>query len=300
MRKSTGTLAGAVVLGLILPAMGFAADAADVAVAKVAQSSSAKIATAQASAKVGHLQALNQALHGDVKGGIRALQVLSTKSMTNFEHDRTLMSLGRLQYEIGNFNGAIASYEKVSKTGSSWLESLEETAWAEFRAGRPEETIARLKTVTSSVFKDDTRSEPYFLLGLAELRVCDFKAVYKTLDLFKNRFGGAAKKLEASKFANDQLRLKEIGETVQKLNLVEAEVIQRLHIDEDGKRRGGSTPSIARGSDQLSFPSSDDDEFWLDEVDGYKVSLKGCVKPQPTKLKSVASAKDVSKGEVTK
>ncbi len=251
-------------------------------------------------AKTAHLNALKQAMGGDLKGGIRALQILASKRFPNVEKDRVLMSLGRLQYEAGQFENSIASYGRVSKTGTSWLEALEEKAWAEFRAGRPEQTIGSLKTVTSSVFKDDTKSEPYFLLGLAQLRVCDFKAVYKTLDLFKSRFGGVAKKIEASKLPSDQSRLKEIGETVQKLNLVEAEVIQRLYIDEDGKKRSGSAPSISRNSDQLSFPASDDDEFWLDEVDGYKVSLKGCMKPQSTKLKSVASSKDESKGGVVK
>lgn len=296
--KIKGAGYGALVLGLILPI----ASMAESIPSQAAQAAPA--AGVVQSAKVAHLNALNQAAQGDLKGGIRALQVLSTKRFSPNEKDRVLMSLARLQYETGDFKSAIATYGQVSKTGSSWLEALEEKAWAEFRTGHPEETIGLLKTVTSSVFKDDTRSEPYFLMGLAQLRVCDFKAVYKTLDLFKSRFGDVAKKLEKSKAAVDQMRLKEIGSTVQKLNLVEAEVIQRLYIDEDGKKRGGSAPSIARDSDQLSFPETGDDEFWLDEVDGYKVSLKGCAKPMPVKIKEPVKqqevAKAASKGGVVK
>jgi tetratricopeptide (TPR) repeat protein len=251
------------------------------------------IKTVNASAE--HLRALNQAQAGNIKGAVRALQILASRNIPAFERDRVYLSIGRLDYEIGYFDAAITAYEKVDKTGPSWMESLEETAWAELRAGRPDVTIGKLKTVTSIAFKDETNSEPFFLMGLAQLRVCDFKAVFKTIDLFKSRFLGTTKALEASKLAKDQARLKEIGETVQKLNLVEAETIQRLYVDENGKKRGGSTPSIVKGSDQLSFPATDDDEFWLDEVDGYKVSLKGCLKPLPAK--AVASS---SKNEVVK
>jgi tetratricopeptide (TPR) repeat protein len=242
-----------------------------------------------------HLHALNQAKAGDIKGAVRALQILASKNIAASEKDRVYLSIGRLDYEIGYFDAAITAYGNVDKTGPSWIEALEETAWSEFRAGRPEATIGKLKTVTSIAFKDETRSEPFFLMGLAQLRVCDFKGVFKTIDLFKSRFDGLTKTLEASKLPQDQARLKEVSETVQKLNLVEAETIQRLYIDENGKKRGGSTPSIAKGSDQLSFPATDDDEFWLDEVDGYKVSLKGCLKPLPPKALASSSKNEVVK-----
>jgi tetratricopeptide (TPR) repeat protein len=273
----------ALVLGALLAGqLAFAQPAAKV------QLPTEKVATVQAA----HLRALQQAQRGDVKGAIRALQALSVDKVPNGEKDRVFMSLGRLDYEIGNYDQAIAAYAKVRKAGPNWLESLEETAWAQFREGHPEQTVALLKTVTSVAFKDGQSSEPYFLMGLAQLRVCDFKGVFKTIDLFKSRFGGAAKALESSKLASDQLRLKEIGESVQKLNLVEAETIQRLYIDENGKKHSGSTPSITRNSDQLSFPAGEDEEFWLDEVDGYKVSLKGCQAPIASKKVASASTKN--------
>jgi len=244
-------------------------------------------------AQAEHLKALKQAQAGDLKGAIRALQVLSTKKFDKTEKDRVFMTIGRLNYEIGNFDNAIAAYGKVTKTGPSWMESLEETAWAQFREGHPDETIAKLKTVINPVFKSETTSEAYFLLGLAQLRVCDFKSVFKTIDLFKKRFDGVAKDLEA-KNPNDP-KLKEIGESVQKLNLVEAETIQRLYVDDNGKKRGGSVAKIERNSDQLSFPSTEDDEFWLDEVDSYKVSLKGCLAPAAPKRLAESSKNEVVK-----
>jgi tetratricopeptide (TPR) repeat protein len=212
------------------------------------------------------------------------------KDFPKAEKDRVFLSMGRLNYEVGNFDKAITAYGNVERTGPNWMESLEETAWAEFRLGRPEETIAKLKTVINPVFKNESTSEAYFLLSLAQLRVCDFKSVFKTIELFKKNFAETAKQLEATNKTSPQL--KEIGETVQKLNLVEAETIQRLYVDENGKKRKGSVAKIEKSSDELSFPETDDDEFWLDEVDSYKVSLKGCLPP--------ASRGKTAKNEVVK
>ena len=277
----------ALILALTLSGIANAAENQTAPAATKSESNAGRITAS--GYRAAHLGALTAASNGDLKGAIRALQALAAKKMPQSDRDRVLLSAGRLQYELGKFSDAIATYAKVSRTGPSWMEALEETAWAEFRAGRPQETIARLKTVTSPAFKEDTKSEPLFLLGLAQLRVCDYKAVFKTIELFKTRFADKAKVMEASGTAKDKASLTEIGDTVQKLNLVEAEVIQRLYVDENGKKRGGSTPSVSRGSDQLSFPSMEDDEFWLDEVDGYKVSLKGCLPPAP-KAKSVATS----------
>ncbi len=262
--------------------------AALVAAAPLAYAAPAAVTLKQAQSE--HLKALTQAANGDSKGAVRALQFLSLKNFPKAEKDRVFISIGRLNYENGNFDNAIAAYSKVEKNGPNWMEALEETAWAQFRLGHPQETIAKLKTVINPVFKNESTSEAYFLLGLAQLRVCDFKAVFKTIELFKKNFGETAKQLEATNKSSPEL--KEIGETVQKLNLVEAETIQRLYVDENGKKRSGSVAKIDRSSDELSFPSTEDDEFWLDEVDAYKVSLKGCLPP--------GSGKKTAKNEVVK
>jgi hypothetical protein len=247
---------------------------ASVAFAKAPAKASAMDASAVRSE---HRQALSKALNGDVKGGLRALRALAKKALPAAEADRVQMSIGRLAYETGDYEGAVAAYDKVDKNGSSWLESMEEAAWAEFRNNETQKALAKLKTVTSPAFKGQVRSEPFFLQGLAQLRVCDFKSVFKTIDLFKSRFADDVKSLEASASSSDKAKLKEIGNTVQKLNLVEAETIQRLYLDENGKKRSGSVPKISKASDQLSFPTLDDEELWMDELEGFKVTTKGCL-----------------------
>lgn len=228
-------------------------------------------------ARAEHAEALAMVMKDDVKGGLRALRVLSKKSLSKTEADRVHLSIARLAYETGDYQGAVSAYNKVDKKGPRYLESLEEAAWAEFRNNETTKALAKLKTVTSPAFKDQVRSEPFFLQSLAQLRVCDFKAVFKTIDLFKTRFGDEVKALEASSSLSDKAKLKEIGNTVQKMNLVEAETIQRLYLDENGKKRSGSAPRITKGSDQLSFPTTEDEELWMDELEGFQVTTKGCL-----------------------
>jgi hypothetical protein len=71
--------------------------------------------------------------------------------------------------------------------------------------------------------------------------------------------------------------LKDIASTLKKLNLVEAEIMQRLnyaeaHKDSDRKRMG----KFKRDKDQLVFPYNG--EVWVDELDSYQVQSENCPK----------------------
>jgi hypothetical protein len=238
-----------------------------------------------------HARALDYAAAGKTETALQILKSLENVKMPSIEKDRVELSIGRINYEKGNYDAAMAAYAKVVHGGPSWLEALEEQSWVEMRRAHWSDAIAKLQTVTLPIFKKDVDSEPYFLLALAELRVCDYKALFKTLDLFKTRFRDRVKGLEASKSQASERDLAEIGETVQKLNLVEAEAIQRLYLDENGKRRPGKVAEIDRKSDELSFPPTEGDEVWLDELEGYRVNLKGCATAAPANQKVAHAGK---------
>jgi hypothetical protein len=62
---------------------------------------------------------------------------------------------------------------------------------------------------------------------------------------------------------------------VQKLNLIEVELVQRLHVDGQLPKESFSRGEFANtNSDQLVFP--DDGRPWIDEVDKYEVRLNAC------------------------
>ena len=70
---------------------------------------------------------------------------------------------------------------------------------------------------------------------------------------------------------------------IRKLHIVEAEVIQRLHLDENlkGKRAKRENP-VPRSSDILTFPVTK--EVWLDELDSYHAEVKDCPKIERASL----------------
>jgi hypothetical protein len=72
-----------------------------------------------------------------------------------------------------------------------------------------------------------------------------------------------------------QIDTEEYRVTINKLQIVEAEVIERLYVDErlKGKRKD---VSVAKDdANTLSFPYSDK-EVWMDELDHYHSTVKDC------------------------
>lgn len=69
--------------------------------------------------------------------------------------------------------------------------------------------------------------------------------------------------------------LKEIQDVTQKLNILEADVIQRIHaFEKSNKDRPVQGELASSSSDTLVFPQTD--ETWVDELDSYQAQIKGC------------------------
>lgn len=71
--------------------------------------------------------------------------------------------------------------------------------------------------------------------------------------------------------------LKEFKVMIQKLHIIEAEVIQRLHLDQNklGRRDTLKNP-VPNSHEIISFPVTQ--EVWLDEVDNYHAEIRDCPK----------------------
>jgi len=240
-----------------------------------------------------HQRALELAIAGKENEALKILNSLAQNVRMNPEEkDRVYLSIGRVQYQLGKLNAALDAYGKVRAGSPSWLEALQERAVVMLRQGRPEDALATLKTVVSPLYEDQIRSEAFFLMAFAQMRICDYKSVFTTLELFKDRYREKVKAWEAAEATDFVARrkLSEVKETIQKLNLVEAETIQHLFVSEGGKRLAGSPPPIQKSADQLTFPTNDEidaKEVWLDEVDAFRVTAKGC----PTRTEAVPVAR---------
>jgi hypothetical protein len=99
----------------------------------------------------------------------------------------------------------------------------------------------------------------------------------------QKRVQNTDKSLEARIRLLARSELIEIRSMIQRLHLIEAEVIQRMHMEDRVVKRNSERSSKSPHSGEvLSFPDSK--EFWLDEIGNYAVSVKDCPKLRQVSL----------------
>jgi hypothetical protein len=69
--------------------------------------------------------------------------------------------------------------------------------------------------------------------------------------------------------------LKEYRQILNKMHIIEGEVIQRLAVDETLKGERSKLAKVEDQGDVLVFPYNSD-EVWFDELDNYKARVKDC------------------------
>ncbi len=69
--------------------------------------------------------------------------------------------------------------------------------------------------------------------------------------------------------------LKEYRQILNKMHIIEGEVIHRLAVDESLKGERSKLAKVEDKGDVLVFPYSSD-EVWFDELDNYKARVKDC------------------------
>jgi hypothetical protein len=278
--------------------------------------------------------------------------------------NKALMKKARDLYAKGQYDEARATYGEVSKSSGYWLQAVEEKAWTFFRQDQFDNALAQAKTLLSTQFSEYVNSEAYFLQALTQLKTCDYRNLFSTNTMFKEKqkarlveiqglsetgtndafknvilstttfpmkfsdAGGNAPHLPQLFFKDLELqkqlmryklsekalailgsdsasgnaalqsslqktlseaavglknRMKKLAQQetednfkiVQKINLVEVEAIQRLHIDIDMDKKLFKKDKFKdTTSDQLVFV--DDGRPWIDELDKYEVRAKAC------------------------
>lgn len=98
------------------------------------------------------------------------------------------LTAGRLLFQNGYFQAAIKYFEKVPKKSDYWFEAQEEMAWSAIRLAEPQNALAISETLTHAAFKNSVGPETYFVKSLAELKVCAYPQVVKTLKSFAPHF----------------------------------------------------------------------------------------------------------------
>lgn len=95
------------------------------------------------------------------------------------------MKKARLLYSQGKFEQALALYDQIQPGSDQWLQALEEKGWAFHRQKNFQKALSQTKTLLSQAFTPIVGSEPFFLQSLSQLKICDYKGILETHELFK-------------------------------------------------------------------------------------------------------------------
>lgn len=97
------------------------------------------------------------------------------------------MAEARKLYAQGKYDEARDLYNQIDKGSSYWLQAVEERAWTYFRQNQLEKSLAQTKTLLSPQFSSYVGSESFLLQSLAQLKSCNYKEVFATNRLFKEK-----------------------------------------------------------------------------------------------------------------
>jgi hypothetical protein len=281
--------------------------------------------------------------------GLSYLSEIEPKNAAGIGKDVIDLNMARLYFQLDDLEHALAFYDKISKGSDYWLTAQEEKAHSYGRQKKYDKVISTLTTVVSPVFDGLVGPEPYFVLALTQLKICDYSDIFRTTGQFKVRIKPHVKAIQdlirdgnsehitkalarlqradfdwkaadaeakflphtffhdpvisqrlvslkaavASKNSAQsdaliglirnrtvdlaRLELKEIKNTAQELNIIEAEVIERMHAFDKKKGRRPVQGELTKSSaDTLVFPIDKSGEIWLDELGNYQAQVKGC------------------------
>ncbi|UYL08128.1 hypothetical protein B9G69_013840 [Bdellovibrio sp. SKB1291214] len=128
------------------------------------------------------------------KSGKKTLELLDFKNLEgkvaiskDDNNAKNKIKKARELFAQGKYSQALALYNEVPRGSDYWFQVVEEKGWAQFRMNSPEKALAQSKTLISPQFAEVVNAEAYFLQSLAELKICDYKSVFKTTQAFKEK-----------------------------------------------------------------------------------------------------------------
>lgn len=135
------------------------------------------------------------AMNGDSATSAKLLQNLMTSKVSPVQQDLMDMTAARMLFESGYMDAAIKYYQKVPKSSDYWLEAQEEISWSYIRKGEPQNALAVTESLVIPEFKNMVGPETVFVRSLAQLKVCDYPGVLKSLNMFKERYQPRTKEM---------------------------------------------------------------------------------------------------------
>jgi len=125
-----------------------------------------------------------------MKEVVRITRPNSSKSDVEAKLDKELrqlafMQLARTHYGHRQNRNAIYYYGKVERGGTQWLESLFESAWANYRVAQYEQSLGNLITLAAPFFRDEYFPEALILKAVIYYENCRYREARSTLEDFE-------------------------------------------------------------------------------------------------------------------
>lgn len=116
---------------------------------------------------------------------VKALEKKATVCLSC--ENKETMTKARKIFADGKYAAAMDLYSKIPRGSDYWFEAVEEKGWAYFRQDDLEKALAQTKTLISPQFAEVVNAEAFFLQSLSQLKMCDYKGVFETHTLFKEK-----------------------------------------------------------------------------------------------------------------
>ncbi len=102
--------------------------------------------------------------------------------------DLVQLTAARILFQNSYYDTAIKQYEKVSKNSMYWSQAQEEIGWSYVRKGQPHNAIAIGQSLIHPGMAKQVSSESFFMMSLAQLKICDYPSVISTLSDYSKNF----------------------------------------------------------------------------------------------------------------
>jgi len=118
-------------------------------------------------------------------------ELLADRAVPAELKDEVRVTLARVRYELGNYEGADATYRSVEKPNTEQARYLLERAWGQYRSGNPEKAMGLLYAFTAPSFWRHFTPEYFILKSLIYKDVCQYRNALGVVGEFKGRYGEA-------------------------------------------------------------------------------------------------------------
>lgn len=118
-----------------------------------------------------------------IEGAVNTLEDLIKKVPSSNKNLRSLIhiNLGRMYFQMNQFDRSIQNYVKIEKDHPLWIEALTEQGWAQILNEDYVGAIGNMYSIHSPYFKAVFKPETYVVRTIGYLNICQYGDAYRTL-----------------------------------------------------------------------------------------------------------------------